>query len=77
MGKGVYHFAMSDIYNVQSKEPVSIGYVMDDYKNGISGFDYERIKASDSLKRGLIKFASFAVENFARACYTEESLKNN
>lgn len=72
MGKGVYHFAIPDLSGALEGESVSICEVKPEYRNGVSGFDYERIRAEESLEREMEKYVLFAVNNFARAVTTEE-----
>ena len=67
LGKAVYHFAVPDLSVAVSGEAVSICEVRPEYQNGISGFEYERIKAEESLEREMAEYVSFAVNNFARA----------
>ena len=63
-GKAVYNFAMEDAERVENKESVSIGVVSETYRDGISSFSYERMKAEDSLSRAMIHYVLFAVNNF-------------
>ena len=72
MGKGVYHFAIPDLSGALEGGSVSICEVKPEYKNGVSGFDYERIRAEESLEREMEKYVLFAVNNFARAVTPEE-----
>ena len=71
-GKGVYHFAIPDLSGALEGESVSICEVKPEYRNGVSGFDYERIRAEESLEREMEKYVLFAVNNFARAVTPEE-----
>lgn len=67
MGKGVYHFATpEDMAQVPCGDSV-IGEVREEYTKGITSFDYERIKAEESLHRELSLYIAFAVNNFARS----------
>ena len=72
MGKGVYHFAIPDLSGALEGESVSICEVKPEYRNGVSGFDYERIRAEESLEREMEKYVLFAANNFARAVTPEE-----
>lgn len=72
LGKGVYHFAVPDLSGAVDGETVSICEVKPKYRSGISGFDYERIKAEESLEREMEEYILFAVNNFARAVAPEE-----
>lgn len=67
MGKATYHFVMPDLKKAPENEEVSFGEVNSDYHNGISGFEYERIKAKESLEREMAVYVSFAIHNFAQA----------
>lgn len=73
LGKGVYHFAMENQDEAASGETVSMGEVAEKYKNGISSFDYEMVKAEDSLSRSLSQFVSFALNNFDASVRNQES----
>lgn len=72
LGKAAYHFAVPDLSRVSDGEPVSICEVRPEYRNGISSFEYERIKAEESLEREMAEYVSFAVNNFARAVAPDE-----
>lgn len=64
LGKAVYHFSMPSRIDVTNGEPVGFGEVQPAYRNGITSFDYERIKAEESLTRELATYSLFAVRNF-------------
>jgi len=55
---------MGDISKVSKGESVAFGTVNEGFETGISSFDYERMKAEDSLNRAMIKYISFAVNIF-------------
>lgn len=75
MGKGVYHFAApEDLRKVISGEE-TIGEVLPEYRNNITSFDYERIKAEETLNRDISLYISFAVNNFAMSVMSRESRK--
>lgn len=75
MGKGVYHFAAPrDLKKVISGE-AEIGEVLPEYKDGITSFDYERIKAEEALNRDLSLYITFAVNNFARSVMSADARK--
>ncbi len=65
MGKAVYHFAMPDLEQLESGEPVKAGMVKPQFQKGITSFDYERIKAEESLDRNFMTAISFALNNFS------------
>lgn len=71
MGKAVYHFAMPKGSGILTAE--EFGKVLPEYAGGISSFDYERIKAEESLNRDIISAVSFAVSNFDRAARDDEA----
>lgn len=75
MGKGVYHFtAPQDLKKViRGEEP--IGEILPKYRNGISSFDYERIKAEETINRDLSLYISFAANNFSRSVLDDETRK--
>ena len=71
MGKGVYHFVMPECSsNINELE---VCEVQDFYKEGISSFDYEMIKAEETLERDMAVAVTFAVNNFSRAIIKKES----
>ncbi len=67
MGKAVYHFAMPNLKEIKGQKEVEIGKVQTDYTDGLTSFDYERIKADETLERELSRYITFAVNNFSRA----------
>lgn len=77
LGKAVYHFAVPELSAIRSGESVSICEVKPEYRNGISGFDYERIKAEESLEREMAQYIAFAVNNFATAAAPEQERQKN
>lgn len=77
LGKAVYHFAVPDLSAIRSGESVSICEVKPEYRKGISGFDYERIKAEESLEREMAQYIAFAVNNFATAAAPEQERQKN
>ena len=72
MGKGVYHFAMPELEQIESGEPIKVGTIKPQFQNGITSFDYERIKAEESLERSFITAISFALNNFSTAVCPSE-----
>lgn len=71
MGKGVYHFATPEVEKILSGESV-IGEVLPEYADGITSFDYEKIKAEETLNREISMYTAFAVDNFARSVVPNE-----
>ena len=66
IGKAVYHFALPDEYN--TGETYVLGEVAERYrKNGLTGFDYEQIKAAETLQRDTAAFVASAAGNFIRS----------
>lgn len=65
IGKMVYHFGMNDL--TDSGKNINLGVVSDEIKNGISSFDYEIIKARETLQRELAVSIAFSANNLARA----------
>lgn len=71
MGKAVYHFATPDPYAVRGKES-AFGEVQKYFTHGISSFDYERIKAEETLSRDLSVSATYAAAVFGRNAVKDE-----
>lgn len=63
MGKAVYNFACPSPYDV--KNGVTFGKVLPEYAGGITSFDYEKIKAEETLSRNLAVSATYASNVFA------------
>lgn len=78
MGKAVYHFAMPDLEQLESGEPIKAGMIKPQFQQGITSFDYERIKAEENLERSFMTAISFALNNFSAAvCPPENYEKKN
>lgn len=77
LGKAVYHFVMPQDTNINKDSEVSFGTIQEPYQNGILSFDYERIKAKESLERELAVYITFAVNIFSRAIAKNEYLEKN
>lgn len=79
LGKAVYHFAMPNLYCMNGKE-VHIGEVLPEYEEGLTSFDYEMIKAEESLTRNIATAVTIAANNFANAViddvYRQTTQKN-
>lgn len=71
MGKAVYHFATPDFYAVE-KETLTFGKLLPEYAQGLTSFDYERIKAKETLERGMSSYIVFATNAFGQAIASEE-----
>lgn len=77
MGKGVYNFAMSNLYSASDGEPVSVGqldeaYIPKNGSGGITSFDYEKIKSEESLNRDIAVYAVFAANTIKQAAFSAE-----
>ncbi|MCR4587525.1 MAG: type VI-A CRISPR-associated RNA-guided ribonuclease Cas13a [Lachnospiraceae bacterium] len=69
LGKAVYHFALPDDLPSVSLEDVSFGALQPAYEKGFSSFDYERIKADETIQRNMSGSILFAVGNFGRSAF--------
>lgn len=49
IGKAVYHFAIP-MDQLSSTENIRYGEILEEYKDGISSFDYEEIKAEQNIR---------------------------
>ena len=74
LGKGVYHFAMPKEYDLSGPNNI-FGKVQPKYIDGITSFDYERIKAEENLKRDLSVSATYAAAIFGHNVVTLEARK--
>lgn len=75
-GKAVYHFVLPEKFEV-SGNGVCLGNVLPDYKDGISSFEYERLKARDDLDRNTAVAVTFAINTFSRAVLASTPMKWN
>lgn len=66
IGKAVYHFAMPDLTQLASQKDVKIGEIQEPFSEGLTSFDYEWIKAKETLERDQIVSVTFAVQNYSR-----------
>ncbi len=64
IGKVVYNLAMEDLGGDKDE---NLGELAAAFKNGISSFDYEIIKAEERLQRETAVYVSFAINNFLSA----------
>ncbi|MBQ3782828.1 MAG: type VI-A CRISPR-associated RNA-guided ribonuclease Cas13a [Lachnospiraceae bacterium] len=63
LGKAVYHFGMDDLNNKMKKQ-ITLGKINDEIiKDGINSFDYEMIKAYETLQREVAVNVAFATNN--------------
>ncbi len=65
IGKAVYHFAMPE--DCTPKNGTRYGILREEYKNGLSSFDYEKIKAEENYQRDISVATVAALNNLARA----------
>ena len=65
IGKAVYNYALNDISN--SSGNIKLGTIDDKYIYGISSFEYERIKAEETLQREVAVNVAFAANHLANA----------
>ncbi|MBR4027444.1 MAG: type VI-A CRISPR-associated RNA-guided ribonuclease Cas13a, partial [Lachnospiraceae bacterium] len=75
MGKAVYHFAIPNYADLKKQKNVVVGEVLSEFKNGITSFDYERIKADETVEREISRYITFAINNFATAVMKENERK--
>lgn len=75
-GRSVYHFALPETFEFGDKE-LCLGDVLPKYENGISSFEYERLKARDDLDRNTAVAVTFAVNTFSRAVLASTPMKWN
>lgn len=82
IGKAVYHFAMPKEPEFEQvkpdeperdAEPVLFGVPLKEYKDGLTSFDYEYIKAHESMERDAVVYLTFAINNFARAVMDDKT----
>lgn len=66
LGKAVYHFAIP-VMPSDKNAPVKVGIVRQQYRNGLTSFDYEHIKAVENMERSVSIAVTFAVNNFSRS----------
>ena len=65
LGKAVYHFTLDDIWKENGNR--NLGSIPESVREGITSFDYEMIKAQETLQREIAVNVAFAVNNLARA----------
>lgn len=81
LGKGVYHFAMPNLYslieNADNEGEIVLGEVINEqFKGGITSFDYERVKAEETLDRSIALAATFAGSAFSNSIINKNNLKD-
>lgn len=65
VGKAVYHFALDDL--ADTEKDTDLLKIADKALDGITSFDYEEIKANETLQREVAVDVSFAANNLSRA----------
>lgn len=70
IGKAVYHFAMPE--DMKPTDNKCYGVLNDAYKDGISSFVYENIKAEENLQRSIADTATTAMAYFAKSAVDVE-----
>lgn len=65
VGKAVYHFALDDL--ADTNKDTDLLKIADKALDGITSFDYEEIKANETLQREVAVDVSFAANNLSRA----------
>jgi len=64
-GKAVFNFGMEELLSNDAE--ISMGIIPDEIKKGLNSFDYESIKARETLQRELAVNVMFSANNLARA----------
>ncbi len=77
MGKAVYHFVMPDFNHIHSMPDGIIGEVKPQYRDGVTSFDYEQIKAYENFDREVSMYVTFAVNTFSCAVMIEKERAKN
>ena len=72
LGKAVYHFAMPDCSDIRSGKEIYCGKVQPLFEEGLTSFDYERIKAKETLSRDFSVYATYAAGIFSNAVAESE-----
>ena len=65
IGKAVYNYAMNDLTKKDGN--IELGNIDKRFIDGISSFEYEKIKAEETLQREMAVYVSFAANHFSRA----------
>ncbi len=65
IGKAVFHFAMPDSF--EAKDGAIYGELREEYKDGVSSFAYEAIKAEETLQRNIANSVVSAAASFTRS----------
>jgi len=75
LGKAVYHFAMPKKLSEKLESGNEYGRIREEYRNGISSFAYEAIKAEETLQRNIANATVAALSAFSRSVldYSKQS----
>lgn len=78
-GKAVFHFAMDGLEKTgeKQKEDVTLGKLDDTLLKGLTSFDYEMIKAKETLQREIAVHIAFATNTLSRAVVDMSKLEDN
>lgn len=76
LGKAVYHFAMPEEMSCKTAKGNSYGVVQPEYRQGISSFAYEAIKAEETLQRNIANTAVAAIATFSRSVLQYEKVSD-
>jgi len=73
LGKAVYYFGTPNLYSkLKFNEEIVVGSVLEEYTDGLTSFDYEKIKADESLVRNIATSVTFAANAFAAAACNQQ-----
>ena len=72
IGKAVYYFAMPEDKRLSKEKENVFGDVLPQYQNGLTSFDYERIKAKELFARELAVYTTFAANILSNATASME-----
>lgn len=70
IGKAVYHFTMKELAKPSGK--IDLITIPDAHKNGFSSFEYEMIKAEETLQRNIAVYVLFAANHLGDNTSTEK-----
>ena len=76
VGKGVYYFVMPQD-SEEIKGLTGYGEVLEEYREGISSFDYELIHAKEAFSRALSMHLVFASNTFSRSVMEPSAFEKN
>lgn len=72
LGKAVYYFGTPDLHAMDSERPVKIGPAQEKYADGLTSFDYEKVKAEETMIRNFATAVTFAENAFSNAAVKVE-----